>query len=550
MSILSTVFVVAALLVNLYGANALLLACLYLVHRSPSSQRLPGSQREAPGSTVQTTSTSDWPAVTVQLPIFNEVYVVKRLIDAVARLDYPQTHLQIQVLDDSTDGTCRLARSRVARHRARGLDIEFVHRTDRRGFKSGALRRGLEAARGEFVVLFDADFVPPRDFLKQTIPHLIADPGLGFVQTRWGYLNADYSLLTRAQAVALDGHFVVEHIGRSRSGLLINFNGTAGVWRRQAILDAGGWQDDTLVEDLDLSFRAQLAGWRALYLPEVVAPAELPPQLAAFRHQQARWASGAARCLLKLAGPLLRGRVLPLPEGERVGVRDNLPLAWPARLEGLLHLCLWISHPMTLVLLLLALPLAMGKISLTLNLTALWFVAFGPTIVFALAQHRLYPDWIRRMLIMPVLALLGTGLSLSNTIAIVQVLLHRRQSFRRTPKFRLERKTDRWVGNQYALPFQWITLGELALTGYVLASVGVAIYVGNYFCVPFLLLFAAGFGVMGVHGLRDAQLGRRQVKVSLASPDMTELWLRQPMAKPRGVAPDTERRMAIEDKTT
>ncbi len=510
MSVLNNVYLIAALAVALYGGNALLLAALYLRHRARHPARPPEPE--------------EWPMVTVQLPLYNEMYVVQRLIDAIARLEYPRDRLQVQVLDDSTDETTRLARARAAYHRAHGLEIEVVHRPERRGFKAGALAHGLERARGQFIAIFDADFVPPPDFLKRTVPYLVADAGLGFVQTRWGYLNPDYSPLTRAQTIALDGHFVVEHLGRNRCGLLMNFNGTAGIWRREAILSAGGWQSDTLTEDVDLSFRAQLAGWRALYLPEVECPAELPPQMAAFQRQQARWATGAAQCLVKLAGALLRGeyRPSPLPSpptGEGVLRPSPLPspreegavfrLPWPARLEGLLHLSVWLAHPMSLLLLLLTPPMLLGEIRITFNLTIFWLVALGPVLAYSLSQRHLYPDWKRRMACMPLLALLGTGLALSNTLAIVRGLLGREQPFRRTPKFHVVGRGDRWIDNRYTLPFDWVSVGELALAGYAAATIGVALLVGNALAVPFLLLYTAGYGYVGLHGLRDAWVRRR-----------------------------------------
>ncbi len=509
-SIPSFIYLISALTVALYGANALLLAALYLLRRR---ERTP----HAPPPEI-------WPVVTVQLPIYNELYVVKRLIDAVACLDYPRERLQVQVLDDSTDETTRIARTHVAHHRALGLDIELIHRRDRHGFKAGALAHGLKRARGELVTIFDADFVPAPDFLKRTVPHLVAEPKLAFVQTRWGYLNPGYSALTRAQTIALDGHFVVEHLGRNRNGLLMNFNGTAGVWRRQAIEAAGGWQSDTLTEDVDLSFRAQLAGWQARYLPDVEAPAELPPQMAAFKRQQARWATGAAQCLIKLGGSLWRGKLFgtvhsgyPLRKGavhrgeaqseEFSAAEREVPrLAWTARLEGLLHLSVWLAHPMSLLLLLLTLPLLLGRIPLTFNLTIFWLVALGPIFAYALSQRHLYPDWKQRMLFMPVLALVGTGLALSNTIAIARGLLTRDRAFQRTPKFRIEGRGDLWAGNRYALPFQWITVGELALAAYALATVAIALAVGNYLAVPFLLLYVGSYGYLGLHGLRDAWL--------------------------------------------
>jgi len=482
-SVLSLVYLLAALAVAFYGANALLLAALYLRRRR---ERVPLAPQP-----------ENWPAVTVQLPVYNELYVVERLIDAVARLDYPREQLQIQVLDDSTDETTRLARARVELHRARGLDIQWLHRQDRRGFKAGALSQGLETAKGEFVAIFDADFVPPVDFLRRTMPHLTARPELAFVQTRWGYLNDRYSALTRAQTIALDGHFVVEHLGRNRNGLLMNFNGTAGIWRRQAIEMAGGWQADTLIEDVDLSFRAQLAGWQALYLPDVESPAELPPQTAAFKRQQARWATGQAQCLVKLTGSLLRGRL---------GGNDGDPLPWAARLEAVLHLSVWLAHPMSLVLLLLTLPMMLGQIPLTFNLTIFWLVALGPIAAYTLSQRHLYADWKWRMLLMPVLALLGTGLALSNTVAIARGLLGRDRAFQRTPKFSVERRGDQWTGNRYALPFQWITVGELALAAYGVVTVGAALAMGNYFAVPFLLLYVGAYAYIGLSGLHDAWL--------------------------------------------
>ena len=509
-SIPSFIYLISALLVSLYGANALLLAALYLRRRREHPHEAPLPET--------------WPVVTVQLPIYNELYVVKRLIDAVASLDYPREQLQVQVLDDSTDETTRIARIHAAHHRALGLDIELIHRRDRRGFKAGALAQGLKTARGELVAIFDADFVPKADFLKRTIPHLVAEPELAFVQTRWGYLNPGYSALTRAQTIALDGHFVVEHLGRNRNGLLMNFNGTAGVWRRQAIEAAGGWQSDTLTEDVDLSFRAQLAGWQARYLPDVEAPAELPPQMAAFKRQQARWATGAAQCLVKLTGALWRGRSCDTdPCGHRldkgvVGKRRaqreesfeaevKVPrLPWAARLEGLLHLSVWLAHPMSLLLLLLTLPLLLGRIPLTFNLTIFWLVALGPVVAYTISQRHLYADWRQRMLLMPVLALVGTGLALSNTVAIARGLLVRDRAFQRTPKFRIEGRGDLWAGNRYALPFQWITVGELGLAAYALATVAIAFLVGNYLAVPFLLLYVGGYGYIGLHGLRDAWL--------------------------------------------
>src|SRR6186713_2701891 len=250
------------------------------------------------------------PRVTVQLPIYNEMYVADRLIDAVCEMDYPRELLEIQVLDDSTDETTEIAELAVRRHAARGFDISYLHRVDRRGFKAGALEAGLKVAKANFIAIFDADFVPPKDFLQKTLPYF-TDARIGMVQARWGHLNQDYSLLTKIQSILLDAHFVLEHGGRNRSGCFFNFNGTAGIWRREAIADAGGWQHDTLTEDLDLSYRAQLRGWRFVFLPDVVAPAEVPVEMNAFKSQQHRWAKGSIQTCLKLLPQILHAD-LPL----------------------------------------------------------------------------------------------------------------------------------------------------------------------------------------------------------------------------------------------
>lgn len=459
----------------LYGANALFTTLVYLRRRRQTSAPPP----------LPTT----WPTVTVQLPIFNELHVVERLIDAVAGLDYPRDRLQIQVLDDSTDETTALAQARVEHYRRQGVDIALLHRVRRKGYKAGALAEALGTATGEFIAIFDADFAPPADFLRRTVPYLAADPGLGFVQTRWGHLNADYSPLTRAQTLALDGHFVVEQAARQRSGWFFGFNGTAGLWRRGCIEAAGGWQTDTLCEDLDLSYRAQLGGWRGLYLPDVVAPAEVPPQLAAYRRQQARWATGSVQTLRKLGG-----RVATAPR----------PLL--TRIEGLLHLSAYLCHPLMVALLLLTLPLLLlagdQRGPLHWLMAYLGFATAGPPLLFAVAQRELHPKpwgrrgWLARMTALPVLMLLGTGVALSNTVAVLRGLSGRPTAFRRTPKFRVENRSDAWQGKRYALPADPIVLGELALAAYALLTVAVAVARDYLYAVPFMLLYAAGFGMV------------------------------------------------------
>ncbi|HMN31077.1 MAG TPA: glycosyltransferase, partial [Caldilineaceae bacterium] len=393
--VLQLLYLVGVLGLAIYGSNALWLTWQLLrLRRTPasSSSLLP----------------TRWPTVTVQLPIYNEHHVAERLIDACARLDYPAQALQIQVLDDSTDDTRTLVHRRVRYWQRKGLNVQVINRIERVGYKAGALAHAFPLAQGEFLAIFDADFVPPRDFLQRVIPHFM-QPGqqrVGFVQTRWGHLNADYSPLTQSQALALDGHFVVEQAGRQLAGYPFGFNGSGGVWRRACIADpaVGGWQTDTLCEDLDLSYRAQLAGWQPCYRNEIVAHAEIAPQLFAFRRQQFRWAKGSIQTLRKLHGAVWQ---------------SPWPLA--ARCSGLVHLGSYLIHPLLLLLLLVALPLMRLGVDPAPHLTVLSLASFGPPLLYAVAQRRLHPqDWWRRWAYLPLLTLLGTGLSLNNTIAVVQ----------------------------------------------------------------------------------------------------------------------------------
>jgi len=461
-NLLSMIYAVAAVWLAAYALNSFVLTFLYWRHRSRD-----------PRACVL----SSYPRVTVQLPIFNEAHVVERLIDRTARMQYPPDRLQIQVLDDSTDETTALARKRVAYHRARGVDIELLHRHHRSDFKAGALREGMESASGEFFALFDADFLPPEDFLLRTIPHLLAHPRLGFVQTRWGHINDGYSSLTGAQGIALDGHFAVEQPARFRTGLFLNFNGSAGVWRRECIEDAGGWQGDTLCEDMDLSYRAQLAGWEPMYLRDVVCQAEIPAQIHALKRQQARWAGGSISCALKLWRPLVEA-----------------PVSAFKRVEGLIHLTSYLVHPLMLLILALSVPLLYLRLPLAYPLTYLSLASLGPPTMYAWAQRSLYPNWISRLRYFPFLVLLGTGLTLSNSRAIYRALTGKRDVFGRTPKFGLEREWDEWRGSRYALSFDWLALGEASAALYALLGVAVALQQDNLFAVPFLMLHVAGLG--------------------------------------------------------
>jgi len=462
MVILSIIYALAAVWLALYTLNAFVLTSLYLRHRRHVLSDPP---------------LESFPHVTVQLPVFNEAHVIERLIDSAASLTYPQDKLQIQVLDDSVDETTPLAQRRIAYHRARGVEIELIHRHSRADFKAGALREGMKSAKGEFIALFDADFLPPQDFLLKTVPLFLSRHRLGFIQTRWGHINNAYSSLTRAQTIALDGHFVVEQTARQRSGLFINFNGAAGVWRKECIEDAGGWQGDTLCEDMDLSYRAQLAGWEPLFLPEVVCPAEIPPQIHAFKRQQSRWARGSIRCALKLWRPILRA-----------------PMSAFKRLQGLIHLTSYLVHPLMVLILLLSVPLLFMGQPVAFPLTYLSLASLGPPTLYALAQRSLYPDWVRRISYLPLLVLLGTGLTLSNTRAIYEEVRGKKEKFGRTPKFRLEKRRDDWRRSRYALSFDWMALAEMLAALYAVLGVVIALQQGNYFAIPFLMLYVMGLG--------------------------------------------------------
>jgi cellulose synthase/poly-beta-1,6-N-acetylglucosamine synthase-like glycosyltransferase len=471
----------------IYGLNSFVLAFLYLRHRQE----------------VVSALSADWstlPKVTVQVPVYNELHVVERVIDSVAAFDYPRDRLQIQVLDDSTDETTRLACARAALHRGRGVDITVLRRSDRDGFKAGALAWGLSQASGEYVAVFDADFCPYPDFLLQAIPHFLARPRLGLVQTRWSYLNADYSPLTCAQVLAFDGHFIVEQTGRNRSGLLMSFNGAGGVWRRRCIEESGGWQADTLCEDLDLSYRAQLAGWECLYLSSVDTPTEVPPQIVAFKRQQSRWAQGSVQALRKLARPILRSQ----------------RLRWGQKVMALVHLSSYLVHVLMVLLLLVSLPLLLAPDSIQLSLSGLGLMCLGPPLVYAISQQRLYPDWGRRLWALPLLVLAGIGIAWSNTQAVWRGLTRWGGTFARTPKFRLEGKSGGWADSGYRLRADSSTVGEVVIAIYALTTAFLAHVTGDYGMISFSLLYAAAFGMVAGMGLTQAVASPRSRPVRSA----------------------------------
>src|SRR5688572_10901730 len=426
------------------------------------------------------------PRVTVQLPIYNEMYVADRLIDAVCQLDYPRELLEIQVLDDSTDETTTIAERAVRRHAMSGVQITFLHRTDRRGYKAGALEAGLKVATGEYVAIFDADFLPAADFLRRTI-HFFTNPKVAMVQARWGHINEDYSLLTKIQAILLDGHFVLEHGGRNRSGLFFNFNGTAGIWRRAANADAGGWQHDTLTEDLDLSYRAQLRGWQFIFLPGLVAPAEVPVEMNSFKSQQHRWAKGSIQTCRKLLPRILRA---------------DVPTSVKA--EAFFHLSANFNYPLMCVLSVLMAPSMvirynMGWYEMLLIDVPLFFAATASVANFYMVcQRELHRDWITRVKYLPFLMSIGIGLAVNNTRAVFEALFNQQSEFARTPKYRIEVNADEWVGKKYRQSFVVQPMIEIALGLYFTATVFYALANGIYGTVPFLVLFQIGFLYTGL----------------------------------------------------
>jgi cellulose synthase/poly-beta-1,6-N-acetylglucosamine synthase-like glycosyltransferase len=433
---------------------------------------------------------AELPRVTVQLPIFNEQYVVERLLESICKLKYPRERLDIQVLDDSTDETVEVARNLVERYAALGNLISYHHRTNREGFKAGALAEGLNTAKGEFVAIFDADFTPPEDFLLRTIHHF-TDPKIGMVQTRWTHINRNYSLLTQVEAILLDGHFVLEHSGRARSGVFFNFNGTAGVWRRSAIDEAGGWQHDTLTEDTDLSYRAQLKGWKFIYLQDVECPAELPVEMTAFKTQQARWAKGLIQ-----TGKKILPRVL----------RSDVPLH--TKIEAWYHMTANLSYPLMIVLSVLMLPAMIIRFyqgwfqMLFIDLPLFMASTFSISSFYLISQRELFPkSWPRALLYLPILMALGVGLTITNTKAVIEALIGKETAFARTPKYNVESKKDKVSATKYRRRLGWVPWVELLIGTYFAMMVYYAVQIDNYFTVPFLLLFVFGYWYTGLMSL-------------------------------------------------
>ncbi len=494
---IATLYAVAMGVLLLFGANLLWLAVRFAwidrLHYGP----VPLDPETPPPMS------KPWPSVTIQIPLYNERYVAERVIDACAAIDYPDRLLEIQVLDDSTDETSLLVEQRVAYWRKRGIDIVHIRRTDRTGFKAGALQNGLRLATGDLIAIFDADFIPGEGFLRRLVPHF-QDPEVGLVQARWGHINADASLLTRIQAAGLDAHFAIDQYVRSRLGYFMNFNGTAGMWRASCIDDAGGWEGDTLTEDLDLSYRAQMKGWKFLFLPEVEVPAELPVDMNALRQQQFRWTKGGAETARKVLRRLWK---------------SDQPLS--IKLEGSMHLGNHVVFPFVLLVAAFHAPLALlratgeGPPEIYYGFLSLGLFAFtGVFLVQLFTQRALYPDWPKRLALFPWFMAGSMGLALNNTVAVFEALIGRRTAFVRTPKLSAEARKQRpaWWKSAYSrVRTPRIVWAELGLALYSLAGLIAAVVVGEWAAVAFQSLFTLGFGSISGYTIYQTWQARRQV---------------------------------------
>src|SRR3989339_2078345 len=430
--------------------------------------------------------------VTIQLPLYNEMYVVERLIDSVCEIDYPKDKLEIQVLDDSTDETVNITAKAVELKKNEGFDIKHVRRSDRSGFKAGALKEGLITAKGEYIAIFDADFIPDKNFLRKTLS-FFSNKNIGMVQTRWEHLNGDFSLLTKAQALALDGHFVIEQSVRNKAGFFINFNGTGGVWRKSCIIDAGNWQIDTLTEDLDLSYRAQLNGWRFVFLKDFTSPAELPSEINALKSQQFRWTKGAIETAKK---------ILPLVW------KSDIPLR--VKLQSTFHLTNNLVFPFILLAAILNVPLIFiknsGSHELYFAILSLFVLAFVSSFIFYLySQKDIRTDWRKKIVLFPLFMAGSMGFAVNNSRAVIEGLLSRKSEFVRTPKFKVVDEKDSWTGKKYlSTKIGFSVIVELIMAVYCLVGIASSIYFAEIAALPFQILFFLGFSFVSLTSIKYA----------------------------------------------
>lgn len=473
---LITAYLLVLLMLAFYGFHRTLLVLLFYRHKKQVPQ--PARVYEE----------HELPHVTVQCPLYNEMYVVERLLDSVSAIDYPSDKLEIQVLDDSTDETQGICRNKVDELRRRGVDVVYIHREDRTGYKAGALENGLKQAKGELVLVFDADFMPAPGVVREMV-HYFSDEKVGMVQARWGHVNRDYSALTEVEALMLDGHFVIEHTARHRAGRFFNFNGTAGMWRAKTITDAGGWEHDTLTEDMDLSYRAQLKGWQFVYLADVVSPAELPVEMNSFKSQQFRWAKGSIQVAMKLLPTIMRSDV-------------PRQVKW----EAFFHLTNNFAYPLLLLLSLLLLPnlavrTAHGLREVLLIDLPLFFGTTMSVVSFYLVSQRELGrpsgGWHRLILRLPLMLSVGIGLCINQTRAVFEALFGKDTEFVRTPKHGVKQRSESWIGLRYRAAKTLIPYFELIMAAYLGCAIVVAISGGHYLSTPFLMLFLVGFAYVG-----------------------------------------------------
>ncbi len=476
-------YIICLSILFVFGAHGFVMIYHYYRHRNEVEGDLP---------LVET------PMVTIQLPLYNEMYVVRRLIDASCAIEYPKDRIEIQVLDDSTDETVDLVASIVREKQAKGFNIVHAHRKNRQGFKAGALKEGLKTAKGEFVAIFDADFIPRPEFLIKTIPYFFKDEKIGMVQTRWEHLNGDYSLMTRTQAMALDGHFVIEQNIRNKAGYFINFNGTGGVWRKETIMDAGNWQSDTLTEDLDLSYRAQLRGWKFKFLRDVTSPAELPAEINALKSQQFRWTKGAIETARKL---------LPMVW------KSNIPFR--IKFHSTFHLTNNIVFPFIILASILNVPLTFikhgGGFDAYFDFMSVFVLAFiGSFLFYLYSQKDIYADWRKRIMLFPVFMAGSMGFAVNNSKAVLEGLFKRKSEFVRTPKYGIEGKKQQWNDKKYVpVKFSWTVLIEIGLALYCFFGVLSSLYSLEIAAVPFQLLFTCGYGFVALMSVQQALEARR-----------------------------------------
>jgi cellulose synthase/poly-beta-1,6-N-acetylglucosamine synthase-like glycosyltransferase len=490
---LSTVFLFAAWTLTLYSLNFFFL--LYYLSR----------RKRAKGNEV---SISQFPMVTIQLPLYNEKYVSSRLIDAVCNMDYPKDRLEIQVLDDSEDDSREAVLASVQKKRLKGFNIHHISRQDRSGFKAGALRMGMQYAKGEFIAIFDADFVPPPEFLKKSLRYF-SDSRVGLVQSRWGHMNENYSTLTEAQALSLDLHFLIEQNAKSSTHLFINFNGTAGVWRTSCIKDAGGWHTGTLVEDMDLSFRAQMKGWRLLFDKDIVVSGELPVQMNAAKRQQFRWAKGTTQLALKLLGELLLSKRIPVD----------------TKFQAFIQLTRHVIYPMFLAQFILF-PILLNtdntpyRMAFSPFLGLFFYMLLGP-VAYMYIIRRLWPKrWASKARQYWILLFFATGISVNNTIAVFDAILSKKNEFLRTPKFGVVKRSDRWRDKDYVLPFNRTTLLEIFFSLYGCLSAFICIYSGNISFLPIILLQTIGLIYVTYLSIVDSR--KKLPTMSKGRPEITQ----------------------------